>query len=144
MPMLFSCESIKNEDTKRKVDYINKYVGGLARLPVCLPNIHFRPELESPPQFVTATHNTIVPQLSAPAMNCGMSVFTTNLTKDDFSEEFLSEFAKKLRAGVGPRRTKIQMILARFGFSKTQTPYDLSREEFEMFLLEGSPGAIKI
>jgi len=77
-------------------------------------------------------------------MNCGMSVYITNLTKDDFSEKFLKIFTEKLRAGVYPRRTRMQMILARFGLHKNRhTSYDLTNEEFEAFLTEGAPAAIK-
>ncbi|MEK7642969.1 MAG: RtcB family protein [Patescibacteria group bacterium] len=141
--MKFSCDNIQEPSIRKKLDRINK-IQSLATPPLCLPNIHPKEKLESPPQFVASTDGTIVPMLSAPAMNCGMSVFTTSLTKNDFSPEFLETFAKNIRKGAGPRRTSIEAFLTWFGWKDThQSRYDLSVSELENIFLYGAPAAIK-
>ncbi|MEK7630469.1 MAG: RtcB family protein [Patescibacteria group bacterium] len=141
--MLFSCDNIEHPEIRGKLGRITR-VHSLARPPVCLPNIHPKAGLESPPQFVAATKDTIVPQLTAPAMNCGMSVFRTTLKKEDFSPEFLKDFATRLRAGVLPRESRFKGFLAWLGtYEKPSTKYDLTREELRQFFLEGAPAAAR-
>src|SRR3990167_1543077 len=130
--MKFSCDNLPFPEVAEKIERIRKHVPSLARPLVCLPNIHPKAGLESPPQFVVATKDTIVPQLTAPAMNCGMSVFKTNLTTDDFSPELLKDFAAKLRAEVAPRITRLQTLLQWVGlFHRPMMRYDLTRTELE-------------
>ena len=143
--MAFSCDNISETEIRAKLEKISR-VKSIVAGPLCLPNIHPKRGLEAPPQFVTATSGTIVPQLSAPAMNCGMSVFTTNLTKEDFSPEFLKEFAARLRAQVAPRISKTRALLRWLGFDlEVQPPnrYDLTRGELEDFFINGAEAAIK-
>lgn len=142
--MSFSCDTITDPEIRGKLDRIAKHVHTLARPLVCLPNIHPKKGLESPPQFVAVTKDIIIPQLTAPAMNCGMSVWKTDLTEKDFSLDMLTAFAEKLRAGVPARRTRMQMLLEWIGISKREeTPYDLSRKELEELFLHGAPAALK-
>ncbi len=141
--MLFSCDLVRDPEIRKKLDLISE-IKSLAFPPLCLPNIHSKSGLESPPQFVAATKDTIVPMLSAPAMNCGMSIFITNLMKNDFSEDFLKKFAEALRETVGPRRTRWQILLNWLGISSGQTgKYDLSKEELESIFLNGAKSAVK-
>ena len=141
---IFSCQIITDPEIRGKLNRIQKRLHSLARPFVCLPNIHPKAGLESPPQFVAATRGTIVPQLTAPAMNCGMSVFKTNLTEDDFSPELLKNFAAKLRAEVAPRITRLQTLLQWVGlYTRPHTKYDLTKKELEDFFLYGSSAAIK-
>lgn len=142
--MPFLCDSVIDGEIRKKIDRIQKHVRSLARPLVCLPNIHPKAGLESPPQFVAAIKDTIVPQLTAPAMNCGMSVFKTSLTKNDFSEKFLEEFATNLRAGVYPWLTRWQTALQWIGFYKrSESPYDIPRDTLIHVFLHGAPAALK-
>ncbi|MEK9166124.1 MAG: hypothetical protein AAB846_00125, partial [Patescibacteria group bacterium] len=137
--MNFFCNKVTDPAIRAKLDRILTNVKSLAFPPLCLPNIHPKAGLESPPQFVAATRGTIVPQLSAPAMNCGMSVFTTTLTKGDFSEDFLKKFAARLRAGVRPRKGKLKAALEWFGLGREErNNYDISKSELEDFFLHGA------
>ncbi|MSR76150.1 MAG: hypothetical protein EXS68_00985 [Candidatus Ryanbacteria bacterium] len=141
--MSFSCDNIEHPEIRGKLGRIAR-VRSMARPPVCLPNIHPKAGLESPPQFVAATKDTIVPQLTAPAMNCGMSVFRTTLKKEDFSPEFLKDFATRLRSGVLLRESKWKGFLAWLGtYEKPSTKYDLTREELQSFFLEGASAAAR-
>jgi len=149
--MPFSCDIITDPEVTGKLERIAKHVPSLAQPLVCLPNIHPKSGLESPPQFVAATEGTIIPQLTAPAMNCGMSVFKLTLSKEDFSEDFLKTFAAKLRAGVAPRLTRFQMTLRWLdlrksdfrGYGSRTSVYDLSAQELEDFFTNGAMAAIR-
>ena len=141
--MVFSCNNLPDPEVAEKIKRIKNHVPSLAHPPVCLPNIHPKAGLESPPQFVAATKDTIVPQLSAPAMNCGMSLYKTNLTRFDFTEEFLKNFASRLRAGVHPWigrwKTAFQWICL---YSRPTTVYDLTQEELTNIFLHGAPATL--
>ncbi len=148
---LFSCDKVTDPEIRGKLDRISASVKSLALPPLCLPNIHPKAGLESPPQFVAATLGTIVPQLSAPAMNCGMSVFKTTLSREDFSESFLKEFAARLRRGVSARKGKFRAALEWLCFPtnvrsvKSRTfdkGYDISKSELEDFFLYGAKAAV--
>lgn len=143
--MLFTCDTITSSEIRGKLEKIAK-VKSIVEGPLCLPNIHPKRGLESPPQFVAATRGTIVPMLSAPAMNCGMSVFTTTLSRDDFSPEFLKNFATTLRKGVVPRVSKSRTLLRWLGADldvRRPNPYDLSKKELEEIFINGAGAAIK-
>lgn len=141
--MDFSCDSVENPEITAKIDRA-KGVTSLARPLVCLPNIHPKAGLESPPQFVAATKDSIVPMLSAPAMNCGMSLFKTNLTRSDFSEEFLINFAVRLRAGVHPWIGRSKTFLQWIGlYKRPATIYDLTEDELKDIFVNGAPAAAK-
>lgn len=142
--MSFSCENITFPEVADKIKHIKTYVPSLARSLVCLPNIHPKAGLEAPPQFVAATKDTIVPQLTAPAMNCGMSIYKTNLTRYDFSEEFLKDFALRLRAGVHPWIGKWKTALQWIGlYNRSTTIYDLTEDELKDIFLNGAPAALQ-
>lgn len=140
--MLFSCNTIGDPEIRAKLEKISR-IKSLA-FTLCLPNIHPKAKLESPPQFVAATCGTIVPMLTAPAMNCGTSLFATTLTKNDFSPEFLKEFASRLRGQIAPRITPGQSFLGWLGlYARSLTKYDLTPKELEDFFLYGAKAAIK-
>ena len=142
--MSFTCNNLSFPEVAEKIERIRKYVPSLARHLVCLPNIHPKAGLESPPQFVAATKDTIVPQLTAPAMNCGMSLYKTNLTRYDFSEEFLKYFAARLRAGVHPWIGKWKIALQWIGlYNRSATVYDLTEDELKNIFLNGAPAALR-
>ena len=140
--MPFSCDNQPFPEVVGKIERVKKHVPSLARPLVCLPNIHPKAGLESPPQFVAATKDIIVPQLTAPAMNCGMSLYKTNLTRYDFSEEFLNDFATRLRAGVHPWIGKWKTALQWLGlYTRPATVYDLTEGELKNIFLNGAPAA---
>ncbi len=140
--MAFTCDVIEEPTLRTKLDRIAKIPSLVATF--CLPNIHRKDKLESPPQFVAATHGTIVPMLTAPAMNCGTSLFTTTLDRKDFSPEFLKEFAVHLRNQIAPRIKPWQSFLGWIGlYKRPLSKYDLSRSELEDFFLNGAKAAIK-
>jgi RNA-splicing ligase RtcB len=141
--MAFSCDNINEPEIKGKLDKIRQ-VKSIQEPMVCLPNIHPKKGLESPPQFVAATDGMIVPQLTAPAMNCGMSVFKTDLTKDEFSPEMLQNFATNLRKEIARRLSRFQTLLQWVGlYTRSETKYDISKTELEEFFLHGSYAAIQ-
>ena len=141
--MNFSCDNLAFPEVAEKISRVKKHVPDLARPLVCLPNIHPKAGLESPPQFVATTKDTIVPQLTAPAMNCGMSVCKTNLTRFDFSEEFFNNFASRLRAGAHPWIGKWKTALQWIGlYSRPATIYDLTKDELKGIFLDGAPAAL--
>lgn len=143
--MLFDCNnSTCSEEVAEKIHRVKKQVPSLARPLVCLPNIHPKAGLESPPQFVAATKDTIVPQLTAPAMNCGMSVYKTNLTRYDFSEQFLTDFAARIRLGVHPWIGKWKTALQWMGlYKRPPSVYDLTENELRDMFLHGAPAALR-
>lgn len=140
--MPFTCDIINEPTSRAKLDRIAK-IPSLVKT-FCLPNIHRKDKLESPPQFVAATTGTIVPMLTAPAMNCGTSILATTLNKKDFSPQFLKEFAVHLRNQIAPRIKPWQSFLGWLGlYERPRTKYDLSRSELEDFFLNGAKAAIK-
>lgn len=142
--MPFTCDLIKEPTLRAKLERIAKIRSLVATC--CLPNIHRKDKLESPPQFVAATRGTIVPMLTAPAMNCGISIFTTTLSREDFSPEFLSSFAANLRKEVAPRVTKTRSFFRWLGIHLAVRPpskYDITRKELEDFFLNGARAAVK-
>jgi RNA-splicing ligase RtcB len=142
--MSFSCNNLPFPEVREKIQRIRNHVLNLAHPLVCLPNIHPKEGLEAPPQFVAATKNAIVPQLTAPAMNCGISVFTTTLGKEDITDAFIIEFAKNLRAGAHPWLSRWHTALQWFGlYRRPKTYYDLSREELEDMFLNGAAAALR-
>lgn len=141
--VIFDCKAVNDPFVKQQLKSVSQ-VKSLSEDPKCLPNIHAKKGLESPPQFVAVTNGTNVPMLSAPSMNCGMSVFKTNLTKEDFNPEFLNAFAKNLRKRVLPRRSRLQSLLSWFGISeRKETVYDLTKSELDDFFLRGAKAAIE-
>jgi len=143
MDMVFGCDKVTDPYIREQLQRVKK-IKSLAYPPICLPNIHKKEGLESPPQFVTATKKTIVPMLSAPSLNCGMSVFTTSLFKEDFSPEFFVMFARRLRIHVPQRIGKFQTFLNWIGIEERPfLPYDLTESELEDFFVHGAKAATK-
>ncbi len=52
---------------------------------------------ETPVSIATATNNTIYLELTSNVINCGMSLVRTNLTEDQLTDAFISEFCTNLR-----------------------------------------------
>ncbi|MDA1335150.1 MAG: RtcB family protein [bacterium] len=141
---MFECKNITDPEIRKKLDVIEK-IESLEGAPLCLPNIHPKKNLESPPQFVAATRDKVIPMLSAPAMNCGMSLFATTLTEKDFSPEFLTMFAKNLRSKIPARVTRFESILGWLGIkSRAKQPYDLTKKQLEDIFQRGAEAAVEI
>ncbi|MBN1217453.1 MAG: RtcB family protein [Anaerolineae bacterium] len=56
---------------------------------VALPDLHIKPQLETPSSTAVATRNTIVLGLSSPSPNCSMALALTSLHLDDLNDERL-------------------------------------------------------
>lgn len=116
----------------------------LALPPVCLPDLLLKPRVEAPASFVAATANTIVLDLTAPSVGCGMGIAKTSLMRDEVDTTFFERFFEEMRAHLGPRYGFLKNCLLWIGF--TQRPkqkYDLSREEFERVIREGAPAVLE-
>ena len=60
--------------------------------PVCLPDVHIKEKTEAPASFVVATVGTIIPELTAASVGCGMGVLATSLTRADVQPEKFEKF----------------------------------------------------
>lgn len=116
----------------------------LALPPVCLPDLLLKPRVEAPASFAAATTNTIVPELSAPSVGCGMGIAKTSLTRDEVDTIFLERFFEAMGARLGPRYGFLKNCLLWIGFlRRPKQPYDLTREEFERVIREGAPAVLE-
>ena len=116
----------------------------LALPPVCLPDLLLKPRVEAPASFAAATTNTIVPELSAPSVGCGMGIAKTSLTRDEVDADFFERFFKEMRAHLGPRYGFFKNCFLWLGFLKRpKQKYDLNREELERVIREGAPAVLE-
>jgi tRNA-splicing ligase RtcB (3'-phosphate/5'-hydroxy nucleic acid ligase) len=74
-------------------------LAGVAQI-VALPDLHCKPQMETPSSMAVAMRETIVLGLSSPSPGCGMALAITPLSEEDISEQRLShlftQLAKKL------------------------------------------------
>lgn len=111
----------------------------LALPPVCLPDLLLKPRVEAPASFAAATVNTIVSELTAPSIGCGMGIAKTSLTRNDVDARFFERFFEEMRGNLGPRYGVLKNCLLWLGFLKrSRHTYDLTREEFERVIREGA------
>lgn len=116
----------------------------LALPPVCLPDLLLKPRVEAPASFAAATTNTIVPELSAPSVGCGMGIAKTSLTREEVDTHFFERFFEAMGAHLGPRYGFLKNCLLWIGFlRRPKQIYDLSREEFERVIREGASAVLK-
>lgn len=112
--------------------------------PLCLPDIHIKTKTEAPCSFVVATVGTIIPQLTAPSVGCGMGLLTTSLTRADITPEKLREFYAAMRAHLGPRYGFTKNILSWLGIiSRPHNIYDLTENELSDAIMYGAAAAQK-
>jgi len=76
--------------------------GLLAVPPVALPDLHFKPRLETPSSTTTATSDALVLGLTSPSPNCGMALAVTSLGEDDLDEERLDGLFGRLANSLDP------------------------------------------
>jgi tRNA-splicing ligase RtcB len=76
--------------------------GLLAVPPVALPDLHFKPRLETPSSTATATRDTLVLGLTSPSPNCGMALTVTSLGADDLDEARLDDLFGRLATALNP------------------------------------------
>lgn len=116
----------------------------LALPPVCLPDLLLKPRVEAPASFAAATFNTIVPELTAPSIGCGMGIAKTSLTRSEVDTQFFERFLEEMRGKLGPRYGVLKNCLLWAGLLKRpKQTYDLSREEFEHVIREGAPAVVE-
>ncbi|MEK7642970.1 MAG: RtcB family protein [Patescibacteria group bacterium] len=116
----------------------------LARPVVCLPDLHIKDRTEAPSSFAAATRDTIVPDLTAPSVGCGMGILTTSLTKKDLDHQAFEQFYYFMRRDLGPRYGHLKNILLWLGLiERPKNTYDLSVKEFEDLIKRGAPMAVE-
>lgn len=84
-----------------------------ARKVVGFSDLH-QDEQETPTSIATAFTGSIYPELSSNVVNCGMSLITTDLTKEEISREFVSEFCDDLSSRsneMRPNRDDVTQML---------------------------------
>jgi len=92
---------------------------------VSLPDLHWKPKLETPSSTAVATRDEIVMSFSSPSQNCGMNLLSTPWTEADVTPASLDDLMGHLRDGI-PRRRRAAA---------------LSREEVIEFCRKGAPAA---
>lgn len=111
---------------------------------VCLPDIHVKDRTEGPSSFAAATEGTLVPDLTAPSVGCGMAVVATNLTKEQMGEKFFEDFFRAMREELGPNYGIFRNFLLMLGITKRpRKKYDFTDEELEAVLRDGAAAAVK-
>jgi tRNA-splicing ligase RtcB len=125
---------------------LNKILGlkSIALPLVCLPDLHVKQRTEGPSSFAAATNGTIVPELTAPSVGCGMGIVATNLTVKNLNNEIFEKFFNAMQENLGPRYGLAKNFLLWLGIKKRpKKKYDISVEELKSFIREGAPAAIK-
>lgn len=87
---------------------------------VCFPDVHYKKRMEFPSSVAVGVKGRIIPELSSCALNCGMTLLSTNLKEKDV-EKFFEEFKEELKS----------------------KEYDLDGQGFEDFLLRGGVAAVE-
>ncbi len=78
----------------------------LALPPVALPDLHCKPQMESPSSLVTATDDALVLGLTSPSAHCGIALALTHLTVDFATPERLERLFAHLVEHLNPQRTE--------------------------------------
>ncbi|MFC1595100.1 RtcB family protein [Patescibacteria group bacterium] len=134
---------LSDDRTKEALEKITS-LKSLASPVVCLPDLHIKHRTEGPSSFVAATEGTIVPELTAPSVGCGMGVLATDLNAKDIDHVFFEKFFHEVRQNLGPRYGHFKNMLLWIGFIKRpKNKYDLSIEEFENIIKYGAKAAIE-
>lgn len=111
---------------------------------VCLPDILLKPRVEAPASIAVATKNTIVPELTAPSVGCGMGIAKTSLEKHDVDEKFFEQFYNNMQHHLGTRYGTLRNLLLWLGITKRKKQkYDLVTEEFERVIREGARAVLE-
>ncbi len=134
---------LDNPHVAQILDHITS-LESLARPVVCLPDLHLKERTEGPCSFAAATRGTIVPELTAPSVGCGMGVITTSLTTKDVDHLFFENFYREMRANLGPRFGHFKNALLWLGLiRRPKLQYDLSTQEFEDIIKRGAEAAVE-
>ncbi len=130
--------------TKKILDRILS-LKSLALPPVCLPDLHLKERTEAPSSFAAATEGTIVPELTAPSVGCGMGVIRTSIDVRDMDHNFFQSFYKEMRSNLGPRYGHGKNFFLWLGFfNRPKNPYDLTVSEFEEIIKHGAEAAVSL
>ncbi|MFQ5700393.1 MAG: RtcB family protein [Acidobacteriota bacterium] len=79
-------------------------MGWVAEPVVALPDLHWKPRLETPSSTAIATRSDIVLGFSSPSQNCGMSLLLTPLGEADLGERFLDALMDAIRLKIPRHR----------------------------------------
>lgn len=111
---------------------------------VCLPDLHLKERTEGPSSFAAATTDTIVPELTAPSVGCGMGMLATSLTTKDMDHKFFEKFYESMQSNLGPRYGHARNALLWLGLiRRPESKYDLTIPEFEEFIKRGAEAALE-
>lgn len=111
---------------------------------VCLPDLHLKERTEAPSSFAAATENTIVPELTAPSVGCGMGMIATSLFIKDIDYKFFESFYASMRTGLGPRFGYFKNTLLWLGLlRRPHGKHDLTLKEFEDIIKRGAVAAVQ-
>ena len=111
---------------------------------VCLPDILLKPRVEAPASMAVATKNTIIPELTAPSVGCGMGIAKTSLQRHEVDEKFFEQFYKNMRRHLGARYGIGRNLLLWLGLTKRKKQkYDLTEEEFTRVIREGASAVLE-
>ncbi len=118
------------------------HIPSVALPPLCLPDLHLKEKTEAPCSFVVATHGTIIPELTAPSVGCGMGILATSLTCTDITPERLETFYAAIRRERGPRYGLTRNMLLWLGLTeRPKNGYDISKEELAAVISRGAAAA---
>ena len=134
---------LENERTKEILSRIAS-LKSLAAPIICPPDLHIKERTEAPSSFAAATLGTIVPELTAPSVGCGMGMIATSLSRKDVDHIFYEKFYENMRGNLGPRYGYFRNLLLWIGLiQRPRNKYDLTIEEFERLIKEGAPFAVE-
>ncbi|MBI4121594.1 MAG: RtcB family protein, partial [Candidatus Ryanbacteria bacterium] len=134
-------------DDPRTAHILNEIaeIKSLASPAVCLPDLHLKDRTEAPSSFAAATECTIVPELTAPSVGCGMGIVVTELNAKDIDYKFFEAFYREMQKHRGPRYGHFKNLLLWLGLiARPKNKYDLSVEQFEGVVRRGAKAASEI
>ena len=132
-----------NDSPAQKVLADISHIPSMAVGPIALPDMHLKEKTEAPASFAAATRATIIPQLTAPSVGCGMGALATSLTQADISEAHLEKFYAEMRRHLGPKYGTVENILLWLGIiRRPRHTYDFSVEELPGVIRTGALAAV--
>lgn len=110
--------------------------------PVCLPDVHIKEKTEAPASFVVATAGTIIPELTAPSVGCGMGVLATSLDRASVHPEMFERFYTAMRQHLGPKYSFLKNMFLWLGLThRPQQKYDFMPSELQNIIYRGASAA---
>ncbi len=101
---------------------------------VCLPDLHFKQNMESPSSAAIATKKTIELKFSSASLNCGMGLVATSLTEKDISKKFMDSFFSDISPSL------FRAVLNKLNLRKDK--YSLNKNEVKKAALSGAEAVL--